>query len=398
MSLIDDFMDATSEFESPKNYFYWGFLSAIAGIVNNNVFLDRYAFILRPNLYVLLFGKSGLRKALPVSLATDLVRYCNNTRVLSGRSSIQALVTELSSVYHRDNKPPITDAIAYISAGEFASSLVKDEQALTILTDLYDCRKVWKNILKSTGTETLKNLNITLLGGINAPHWESIMGKQNIDGGFVGRTFVILEHKRNCINSLVYPTKWTQDKIINHFGSSLVEISNIKGEMQFSENAKKFYHNWYVEFSKADELDEEKQGLLMRLGEHVLKVGMLIALCHGTMELRTQYIEDAITASQDFSANAKKVTSGEIKPDPLAPVVWKVLEVIYKADESRISQKFLTQKFLGKGILNASVVLCVKALNEMGFLDIDNTLHDTYYSLRDEGLAACEELFKERKT
>jgi hypothetical protein len=394
MSLIDDFLDSTSEFESPKSYFLWGFLSAVSGVINNNIYLDRHAFILRPNIFVLLFGKSGLRKALPVSIATDLVRYCNNTRVLSGRSSIQALVTELSNVYHRDGKPPITDAIAFVSAPEFASALVKDEQALTILTDLYDCRKIWKNILKSTGTETLKNLNITLLGGINAPHFESSMGKQNIDGGFIGRTFIILESKRNCINSLVYPTKWSQDKIINSFGSSLLEISNMFGEITFSENAKKYYHDWYVSFSQQDELLDEKQGMLMRLGEHVLKVGVLIATCHGTMELRTAHIDKAIEYCADLSTNAKRVTSDEIKPDPLSLIVWKVLETIYKSAEQRISKKFIVQRLSMKGILVPQINICLNSLNEMGFIFSENTLHDIYYTLSDAGVGASEELFK----
>jgi hypothetical protein len=387
-------MDSTAEFESPRNFCYWGFMSAVAAIVNNNVWLDRHAFILRPNLYILLFGKSGLRKAFPVSIATELVRRVDNTRVLAGRTSIQALVTDLSNVYHRDGKPPITDAIAFISASEFASSLVKDDQALTILTDIYDCRKLWKNTLKSTGTETLKNLNITLLGGINAPHFAAAVGQQNIEGGFVGRTFMIVETKRNCINSLVYPTKWNEERIINHFGGDLLSISNMRGPIEWCPAAQAYYHEWYNEFSRADEVSNETQGVLMRLGDHILKVSILLTLCEGRMTLGVAELEEAIKACSDFSANAKRVTSGEVKADPLAPLVMKVLQFIYEADEQKISKKYLAQRFCSMGVYAAQLDLCIRALNEMGFIFTDSSLHDTYYCMGTEGVGACEELFK----
>src|SRR4249920_3615830 len=116
MTWLDYLMKVTQESESPRKYYYWSGMSAIAAVVRNQVFLDKCYYKLYPNIYVLLVGRKGIRKGPPVALAKKLVTEVGSTRVISGRASIQAIVTELHRAKTSDNGgPPITDAVAFLT-------------------------------------------------------------------------------------------------------------------------------------------------------------------------------------------------------------------------------------------------------------------------------------------
>ena len=225
--LLQRILAATKEAESPQQFFYWSTLAAIASVLKRNVYVDRYLFKVYPNIYVILIAPSGLRKGLPVQLASDWVRKVGNTRVIEGRSSIQAIVTELSKVHHNGTKI-YTDACALIAHGEFSVGLIEDKHAYTILTDLYDSqyRAEWKSRTKGGGTETLKELGITLLGASNEPLLRDTLTIRERFGGFVGRTFLVYGDKRNTINSLVNKPQFSldQEEIVKY----LNELSQLK--------------------------------------------------------------------------------------------------------------------------------------------------------------------------
>jgi hypothetical protein len=66
----------------------------------------------------MLLGESGLGKGFPINRAKLLVSKANVTRVIAGRSSIQAIVQELSRTKTIEGKPLITDSRGFIINGE----------------------------------------------------------------------------------------------------------------------------------------------------------------------------------------------------------------------------------------------------------------------------------------
>lgn len=397
MSLISEFLASTDDSESPASYFYWSFLSAIAAVTNNNTSIQRHYYRMSPNIFVLLFGKSGLRKGVPINLAKQLVEQTGNTRTIAGRSSIQAIVAQLGQAYTREGHTPITDAIGFVSASEFASSLVDDDAALTILTDLYDgnYNKEWKSNLVSRDSIKLKNVNLTILGGINSPHFKEAISQSNLQGGFIGRTFIIYETKKRRSNSLVYAPKVNLEEIITYFLPHFIEISNIKGEFQWTIESGYFYNEWYNEFDKIEV--EENTGTMMRLGDHVIKVAMLLALSQKRLTLELTDIEDSINACINFSANANRAASGNTNTSSLSPIVRKICEQLYKQSEHRMSRKQILQKLYPEGVLSPEVDACLSTLCEMGFVMNERNGHDIYYFMDETGLIAYDSMFGGKK-
>lgn len=399
MSLIQDFLASTDDSESPKQYFFWSFLSAIASVVNNKVYLDKFYYKLYPNLYVLLVGKSGLRKGVPVAIAKELVQMVGNTRVMSGRMSIQAMLKELGTARGREKLPPLTDAVGYLVSSEFGSFIVEDDQALTILTDLYDghYNKNWKNLLKTAGIDTLKNVNLNLLGAINPIHFKTSIPPNAIGGGFIARTFIILESKKHRVNSLT--TQPDKKLDLEYYVEQLSEISNFEGEIVWSPDGKYIYNEWYKIFSE-DEVNDDT-GTAERLHDHVLKVAMLIALSQKRMVLTDVDITVAIDSCADFSANAVKLTVGGNKKDsadPLSPVVQKICEILYETPDHIIARRFLIQKLYSKmGATSPQVDACINNLSEMGFVISERRAHDIFYIMNSDGKASYESLFMNKK-
>jgi hypothetical protein len=310
MTWLEHLLEVTEESESPRKYYYWSGMSTLAGVVKSNVYLDKFYYKLYPNIFVLLVGRSGLRKGPPVALAKRLVSAVGNTRVISGRSSIQAIITELHTARTSDNGgPPLTDAAGFLTSSEFASFIIQDPQALTILTDLYDgdYNPNWENRTKGGGTERLKNPCLTMLGASNEVHFKDAVPDNALGGGFVARTFIIHADKKSSINSLTSPPKkpLNTDKLIEY----LKVISRITGQFVFSHNGKEIYDAWYNEFSTNDYSDNT--GTIERLHDHVLKTAMLVSLSRKTdLVLEEADIQEAIQSCQDFVPGARRVAMG----------------------------------------------------------------------------------------
>lgn len=332
MTWIEHLLKVTKESESPRRYYYWAGLSAIAGVAKNNVFLDKFYYKLYPNIYVLLVGRSGIRKGPPVALAKRLVAEVGNTRVISGRASIQAIISELRTARTtNDNGPPLTDAVGFLTSSEFASFIIQDQQALTILTDLYDgdYNPEWVNMTKGSGSERLKNPCLTMIGASNEIHFRDAVPDNALGGGFVARTFIIHADKKSTSNPLTTAPKEVVS--IPKLAEYLRIIGQLRGQFSFSDVGKKVYEDWYSQFDNGDYADTT--GTIDRLHDHVLKAAMLISLSRKTnLVLEEEDIREAIAACQDFVPGARRVSMGGGK-SPSAPGTAVVLRELLSRKE-----------------------------------------------------------------
>jgi len=346
MSWLDDLVRSTAEAESPERFQYWSGLAAISAMAKKNLHLDRYYYKLYPNIYVFLVGKSGLRKGNPVTFCKNLVREANSTRVIIGRNSIQAVLKELGKSYSIEGGGIIKDAIGFMVSGELASFLVKDPEALTILTDLYDTHAnepEWRNTLKTAGIDVLKNPCLTLLGATNEAHFKEAVPSTAVSGGFIARTLIVYEQKRRVINDLMDAPKVLPD--IASLAGYLKEIAKCSGKFVISPPAKAEYREWYKKISNSTQ--EDPTGTIERIGDTVLKVAMLLSLVDDTsLEIDAGNIEEAIFRCEECLVGVQRVTLGEGKSND-AEVTALILKDLLKRADFRATRKQLLSKFWG---------------------------------------------------
>ncbi len=346
---LDDLLESVSEAESPTAFFYWAGLTAISAVVRNKVWIQKGGiYRLYPNIYVLFVAKSGLRKGFPVDVAKKLILEVDNTRIISGRNSVQAIIKDLGTAYTRPSGgPPIIEATAAIISGEFSNLLIRDQDALTILTDLYDghYNQVWRNTLKGTGVEELKNVCITMLGALNQTHFSDFISYKDITGGFLARCVVVLEEKRSRKNALLRASTKTFDPA--RLGIYLKSLAKLEGKFVLSEEAIQTFEAWYDKFEP--EKIEDKTGTANRIHDQVLKVAQLVALSkRPELRIEKEDMDEALLNTLSTMASVDRITlgTGVAKEDVASKSKMVVGDLLGRPDY-RCSRKVLLQSHYG---------------------------------------------------
>lgn len=410
MNWIDTVLLGTDHVETPKDFVRWSLFSAIAAVTSPNVSIDKQgAYQLHPNIYVMLLAESGVGKGFGVWLAKSLVLATDVTRTFAGRNSIQKIVTDLSMAYTRGKgKEMIKDARAYLSSGEFVNFLLKDEQAISILTEWYDTHYVreWPNSLKSTGTETLKDVNVTLLGASTSDYLRESVPVAAIRGGFFGRLMLVYSAEKGKLNALIDEPK-EEEQIqpkIKEWSKYLVELGKLEpgSKMVPTTNARNFYRPWYYDLQERIRAGKllDKTGFIYRLHDHALKIATIISLSESTdLVLHKRHVEEGISYAQDLLAAVKKATIG-VGLSASAPQNETFLRSLFKAENQTLTRKQMIA-------LNHAEFDSIEmdrialTMEEAGFIQVKGNGVQAVYNLtmfgRKQFLNIQEELKRKRK-
>lgn len=371
-SWLDDFVNRHKRFESPLSFWRWSAICAASAVLKDSVYLEFDNFSLYPNIYVMLHADSGLKKGPPVNAAKKLVKEVGNTAIISGRSSIQGILSKLGKAESQPGGRVKKGSSAFICSSELTSSIVDDPAATDLLTDLYDRSYnagEWNSLLKSDEF-ALRDVTLTMLSATNDAHSTEFFEKKDVAGGFLARTFIIQESKENRPNSLIVRGAGS---IVNYaeLAGYLKQIAQLKGpfaplggiEETEQHRFKKYneydqrdfyyseagivYENWYEEFKKNAVDADDKTGTLNRLGASVLKVAMILSLCERpVLEISESAMLDAIELCEKLVGNIRKVTFGRQDQDPTDALRKKCLILELMQRENRtISRAQLVKKY-----------------------------------------------------
>src|ERR1700676_662765 len=310
-SWIQDIIADHSDVETPESWIYWSLLFTISSVAANAYTLKTLSgkVIYYPNVYIILLGDSGKGKGYPVNLAKRFLLEADVTRVIAGRSSIQAIIKEASTTRSVPGKAIITDSRAAVINGELSSAIIGDPQALEILTDLFDRNyhdKPWVNLLKGDGAERLKEPYFTCLFGSSPAHFYNSIPQHNIQGGYIGRNLVIYEEKRARDLELLNPegdntdNNWFIDKAIPCYVPHLQNIAANTMRLIPEESARKFYNNWRTNWRINETKFNDKTGYISRVPDHVLKTAMCLCL--------SRYENHGIIIESDINEAIGKIT------------------------------------------------------------------------------------------
>lgn len=404
---VDSLITECSHVETPHSWLWWSFISCISAAAGNNYYLTTLKgdVIYRPNLYIMLLGESGLGKGFPINRAKLLVSSANVTRVIAGRSSIQAIVKELANSKTREGQSLINDSRGYIVNGELSTAVIQDPDSLTILTDLYDghYNPEWTNLLKGDGAEKLKNPYITALFGSSPAHFYDSIPQANIEGGYIGRNLIIYEEKRSQdVDLLDSDNDSSNDKkfdeyLVPKFVPHLKDIGSKEGRIIPSDEARLIFNTWRRKWRKDQVYD--KTGFLNRTPDHVLKVAMCLSLAKEHIDgvITSLDIETAIEKVTSLVYANKRTAEGRGN-DPLAVQTKAVLDYLIAAHDNEMTRKQLLWK--GYGTYNTFVLdQVIENLLEMGWAKRSKVAGDWLIMLSGEPLESYKRFLasKEKK-
>ena len=342
--LIRDVLARTAHVESPEVFVKWACHSAIAGIAKKSIFVNKGGvYPLFPNLYILLVGKSGVKKGFPVSLAGHLIESVGNTRTIIGRNSVQGIINTLSRGHTTENGAVHKGATVSIISEEFRTLLVDDPMAHPILTTLYDTHahlKGWANSLKET-KEKLQDVCLNLLVASNMDMLQSALPAVAYNGGFIGRTQVIIGTERRCINPMIDDAEPLDfSDAIEH----LKVVSKLEGKFEISQDARLYFNDWYTNKFHPERVDD-KTGTVDRMQDHALKLAMNLALSRSTeKKIQEDHIREAVQTVLSIFPNTRtisSVSSGTMPAEVRTKIVlWELIQAPgYTVSRSKMLEK-----------------------------------------------------------
>jgi hypothetical protein len=356
MSWIQKLLDASDKAETPRSYLYWAGISTISAIISPNVFINRGGvYKLSPNIFVLLIGESGLGKGFPINVSKKLVRLVGNTRVISGRNTIQAILKDLGTT-ETDEKggvPKYKDARGYVVSGEFSTLLQEDKAALPIITELYDTHYVdeWVNTTKNSGKDKLSNPCITLFGGSTQEHFSNVVPEADIKGGFVGRILTVYEEERARVNPLSdteAENKFPYEELADH----LRFLSLLKGPFSYSVAAKKKWEEFYsmIRTKKV----HDPTGAVNRLPDNVLKVAMCLSMSEldrdtfkDQLVIEASHLDEAIKKCMHLTIDSRRLTGGEGKSQ-LGKQTHLVVQILFRSPGHEVTKSNIMFTYYGQ--------------------------------------------------
>jgi hypothetical protein len=291
VSFLSELLRHTKDYESPTSFWKWSAFAAIAAVLRDSVWMPDGDKKLYPNIYVLFLADSGARKGRPVDFCEELVKELAVIKCISGRSSIQGIMDELAHTETVNGKM-LKGGAAIWYAPELASGIVSDEAAISILTDIYDGKTDFKNLLRHSPRFKVERIVFTAFMASNIDMIKGVYDQRATQGGLLARTFLITEQGEfRPSNALMRKVDMTESR--KKVADALKAISQLQGEILFTDEAIKVYEPWYNEFRTAYR-GRDKGGIAGRMHTGVKKLSCILAANDMELTVRGRHIEEAI--------------------------------------------------------------------------------------------------------
>lgn len=348
-TFIEDFINFTKDYESPESFWKWGAFTAVAASLRDNVFAVQKTQKICANIYVLLLADSSFkRKGKPINEVGNLITKIRVTKVIRGRSSIQAIVDDLASAEtHKDSGHRIQGGSCLLCADELASFFVLDEKALIpLLTDIYDFREEWTSSLKSTGKFKVNNLCVSFFAASNEELLQKVYTSEAVRGGLLARTFLVKAEGMRKPNSWFQELDLAEvDKEYLELQKKLLEISKIKGMIKVDKDAQAAYEKWYFPLYEKYESFSDKTGVMGRIHVGVLKLAMILgANQHLAPVITKDNIEESIYECGKLLGNYEMYAMSVGKADT-SVAMTSLLNMLWTCHNNKATQREVLSRF-----------------------------------------------------
>jgi hypothetical protein len=368
-------------FESPSSFWRWSGFSTISSIMRDRCYIRNGKSYTFPNLYILLLAESsGHRKNRPIEDSESLVASLVGTRTISGRSSVQAILDELSQTESNENGVVLKSNAATYYAPELSAGIVGDTEGLKILTDIYDFKQnTYKHRLRTGRNFDLKRLVLSMFSGSNEKMLKGFFDESIIGGGFLARTLLVIPNEFRKSNSLMRVDYDRLDADFEHAKQHLKKVQQVTGEFHFAEEAIIDYESWYNPFREEYNKRKETTGIIGRIHTHVLKLSMILAANDLTTCIQKKHIEESIEECCSLLKNYNAFTMSNAKTD-LGNVGGIIVLELASAKDYTLSRKAIVRAHWQ----NMDIQLfekAVEALKEAGMIELISVRSDVFYRL-----------------
>jgi hypothetical protein len=336
--------------EIPSIFALWAGISTVSAAMGRDCFIDQGHFTVYPNLYIVLVaGSAKCRKSTSINTATrflekmkppvKLISQKMTTEALIGSLAGTAVANETTVINQAEGIAVVDELATLIDANAFKTGMIP------LLTKLFDCED-FPYETRSRGIEYVRNPCMSILGG-STLHWiKESVPVVAIGGGFTSR--VIFVYRDSFEKLIAWPTKnedmLNMQEAVVH---DLNEVTKLRGNFGFTDDAIKLYSTEYETFIKTSVLFTNKNlaGYAGRRHVLLLKLCMVVAASDKDTKLvNEQDVQVAIKILTNAETNMPKVLSA-ISSEVAGDLFEEVFNIIK-------GQKIITRSMLLRKLSN----------------------------------------------
>ena len=279
------YLEWTGNLESPALFHQWLGIGAVAVAMGRNAWINRGAYQLYPNEYIILLASSAdCRKSTAIDQALKLVRNVEGTNIRSGKITTAALYKVMADAALAN------DGVGelLITADELSVLFTKDEATSTListLTEGYSGNKPLVKETKTAGTDTIPRPCLNLWAATTPSDLHDIFPEKATGMGFSPRCIIIHQEEPRTKN----PWPFMDQNIQQHLIEDLQKIRELKGEFTIEPAAREWWNEWYMN-KKSSEAENIIGAYHARQHDHVLKLVMPLSVSK-RQELRATKME-----------------------------------------------------------------------------------------------------------
>ncbi len=306
-NLLTAYKNYIIKHESPSIFHFWVASQMIATVLRRDVWINRGAYIVYPNQYVILVARSGsCRKSVAMEIGLDLIDEIENIHILHERMTVEGLMDKLQRVLILPNGRVIPDGSLLIHADELSNLFGKASyitDLLSFLTAAYTSKAKLDFLTRSRSLTSVRNPCIGLLAGTTPDSMSEIFPSLTLVSGLIGRILLIVGERGERVS------KPKLDKSLRPgLIHDLVEISKLYGEMTITKEAEETFDIWYNAFPESP--SAELSTYYERKHDHVWKASIIMSISESdNMIITRDHFLSAIQAVELVESRMGEVLS-----------------------------------------------------------------------------------------
>jgi len=380
---VEAYTYAAGRSQVPPLFHLWSALSVLAAACADRVYFEKFAGKkMRPNLYVILIGPSGLGKGEAIDFAMEFVpkekyeRQINPWRgKVTGAAFADALGKGRKDENGDTNFDPDDTPVAYLITPELSMSLGEGKIAddfVKRMTELYTGGKYEYNEATRTHGET-KFLAPVLnwLAGSTEDWLHESVSRSAIKSGFFGRAVPIMVSNYDLANRITNPS-YPDDRAaaMEWLHNRVEEITTLEGRFRLTNQASDVRDAWYQH--RPVPADNDMLPSWVREDDLALKIAMLLALSAGRDDLviSSATFTRAITlAQQAHHAVPALISSASATPQTTGLGVVR----LFIQNGGRIPHSALLKKVTHRGIHAKELQQHIETLKQQRLIRTERT-------------------------
>lgn len=311
MTFFQAYRQYVGKTELPETFITWGAITTFAAAIAHNVSLQRSAWKVKPNLYVIYLATPGVGKSVALNFSTRLIRKSQVVMLAPTAITVESLYELLSadkdSAVIKDELDGklVKKAPLFLAASELITLLgTEPHRMVEFLTNVWDIDE-FKVSTKNKGSNHIQNPALTILGCMTPGKMTKEMSAVFLSGGFSRRCiFVSGEVPKTNVPFMEFTPEQAEAEAICI--AKLKQANKMRGSLSFSSEAEAAYVAWYAENKKLLVANNHNAlgSYYSTLRELVLKIAILFAVERGELILSagdiTQAVEVLAPTAQDM--------------------------------------------------------------------------------------------------